>query len=93
MPLKAFVPPDQREALVLIMKDPSDKLELGAEILIFKVENLRCGLMALVGIEGDSLPSLGCCFLKSCDDDDDVTVPRTTLCSGTLPHTLGGKLV
>lgn len=92
MPLKAFVPPDQREALVLIMKDPSDKLELGAEILIFKVENLRCVLTALVGIEGDSLPSLGCCFVKSCDDDD-VTVFRTTLCSGTLPHTLGGKLV
>lgn len=92
MPLKAFVPPDQREALVLIMKDPSDKLELGAEILIFKVENLRCGLTALVGIEGDSLPSLGCCFVKSWDDDD-VTVPRTTLCSGTLPHTLGRKLV
>lgn len=83
MPLKAFVPPDKREALVLIMKDPSDKLELGAEILIFKVENLRCVLTALMGIEGDSLPSLGCCFVKSWDDDD-VTVSRTTLYSGTL---------
>lgn len=48
MQLKAFVPPDKHEALVLIIKDPSDKLELRAEVLIFKVENLRCGLMALM---------------------------------------------
>lgn len=48
MQLKAFVPPDKHEALVLIMKDPSDKLELGAEVLIFRVENLRCGLTALM---------------------------------------------
>lgn len=83
MQLKAFVPPDKYEALVLSRKDPSGKLELRAEVLIFKVENLRCGLTAFMGIEGDSLLSLCCCFVKSWDGRD-VIVSRTTLYSGTL---------
>lgn len=41
--MKTFEPPDKHKALVLIIKDPGVKLELRAEVLIFKVENLRCG--------------------------------------------------
>ena len=87
MLLKAFAPPEKHEALVVIIKDPSGKLELRAEVLIFKVENLRCDLTAFMGIEGDSLLSLCCCFVTSWDGRD-VIVSRTTLYSGTLPHTL-----